>query len=84
MVSFPELQNKHQVSTEGGARPRWSRSGDELFFWTPDGTLIATSISADDTLQRGPPQVLFRMPEHSQLDTYDVSPDDDQFLVFCA
>ena len=34
--SFPVAGSKYQVSREGGAQPRWKRSGGELFYLAPD------------------------------------------------
>ncbi len=54
---------KWVVSSGGGNQPRWSRDGKELFYLTPDGTLMAVPVSAKDgTFQPGVPKPLFRAP----------------------
>ena len=36
---FPDVDSGHwQVSTGGGTRPLWARSGQELFFVSPTGS----------------------------------------------
>ncbi len=81
VVSFPELDNKQQISTGGGLAPRWSPDGDELFFWTRDNTLMASRVSGEDALEREAPQPLFQ--ELSMLTPYQytVAPDAEQFLL---
>ncbi|MGA9882862.1 MAG: protein kinase, partial [Candidatus Acidiferrales bacterium] len=44
-VPFPRGEGKWQVSTNGGAMPRWSRDGKELFYVSPDNHLMAAEIS---------------------------------------
>lgn len=39
VVPFPPGSGKWQVSTSGGQAPRWSPSGDELFFAAKDGLM---------------------------------------------
>ncbi len=41
-VPFPGPGGKWQVSTEGGARPEWSRDGKELFFFEADRLMRVT------------------------------------------
>ena len=31
---FPDLGSRHQISTDGGTAPAWSRDGRELFYTT--------------------------------------------------
>jgi len=82
-----------RISTGGGALPRWRRDGRVLYFITPDGRIVATTVSAGAALSLGTPQTLFRAPRWSmrlfadqaggrQLTTpYDVNPDGTKFLV---
>jgi eukaryotic-like serine/threonine-protein kinase len=49
-----------QVSRNGGVAPVWSRDGKELYFFAPDGSLQASSITAGtDTIEAGSPVRLF-------------------------
>src|SRR5438093_9895020 len=50
-----------QVSTAGGASPRWVPSGKELDYIAPDGTLMAAPIAVNSAnLEPGRPVALFR------------------------
>jgi Tol biopolymer transport system component len=42
---FPDTGGKWQVSTRGGAQPRWRRDGRELFYLAPDGKLMAAAVN---------------------------------------
>ena len=44
--AFPEAGGKWQVSTAGGAAPRWRADGQELYFLAPDATMMAVSVTA--------------------------------------
>ena len=46
---FPEVNSgRWQVSTAGGTRPLWARSGQELFYVSPTGALMRVGV------ERGP------------------------------
>jgi Tol biopolymer transport system component len=60
---FPGPGGKWQVSTNGGADPRWGRDGRELFYVAPDGKLMAAEIHVDAdgrALTPEPPNPLFQ------------------------
>ncbi|MCH7876345.1 MAG: serine/threonine-protein kinase, partial [Gemmatimonadetes bacterium] len=82
IVSFPEIGGRQQVSTAGGAQPRWSRDSGELFFWK-GYTLMATNVSTQGSFRRETPQPLFDMPDRDLLvfGGYDVTADGQRFLV---
>ena len=49
--SFPALlagrsAGKWRVSAAGGIHPEWRRDGHEIFYLTPDSTLMAVSVQA--------------------------------------
>jgi DNA-binding winged helix-turn-helix (wHTH) protein/Tol biopolymer transport system component len=89
---YPRTERQTRISVNGGRTPRWSGDGRELTYLTPDGTLMAVTIEAQDrSLSVGSPQPLFTAPfafeghdvvlgqrYHSQ---YDVSLDGERFLV---
>jgi serine/threonine protein kinase/Tol biopolymer transport system component len=83
---FPSGEGKWQVSAGGGAAPRWSRRGDELFFMTGDN-LMAVPVRTKPSLELGSPQKLFsRRPVSADrpsgvYDSYDVSPDGQRFVM---
>src|SRR5204862_6751755 len=42
---FPDVNSGHwQVSTAGGTRPLWARSGQELFYTSPTGALMRVGV----------------------------------------
>jgi Tol biopolymer transport system component len=57
---FPAGSHKWQVSNQGGLLPQWRCDGRELFYLSPDGTLMAVPLSLGDTFECGTPQALFR------------------------
>ncbi|MGQ0732964.1 MAG: TolB family protein, partial [Acidobacteriota bacterium] len=86
---FPDARARVQVSTHGGAQPRWRRDGREIFYVALDGRLMAVPLAIDDThqLRPGTPSALFmtRMPGGAvpapQKQQYAVAPDGQRFLV---
>jgi eukaryotic-like serine/threonine-protein kinase len=57
---FPDAGAKWQISTAGGAAPRWSADGKELYFLAPDATLMAASVTAAGaSFEAGTPVALF-------------------------
>jgi eukaryotic-like serine/threonine-protein kinase len=52
-----------QVSVSGGSHPRWRPDGKEIFYLSPDGTLMAVEVNpAPSGLKFGLPRALFRAP----------------------
>jgi serine/threonine protein kinase len=88
---FPESGGDVQVSTNGGAQPRWGRDGKELFYIALDGKLSAVPIqfAADGRhADVGRPVPLFparvgdvTSPNGQQ---YDISRDGTRFLINTA
>jgi serine/threonine protein kinase len=87
---FPEPSGgKWPVSNGGGNQARWRRDGKELFYFTPDNTLMAVSVTtAGETFQPGVPKALFHAavlggtgggPTTSWR--WDISPDGQRFLI---
>ena len=76
---FPPSGRKWTVSQAGGARPRWSPRGDEIFYWN-GGQLLAVSLSGPP-FAVGTPRVLF---EGDYAPEYDVSPDGQRFVMLRA
>ena len=88
--SFPELGAKRAISSGGGAEPQWRRDGRELFYVTPEGTLMTVNVTPGSTLQVGRPAPLFRTPipitgeMNSRRNHYVAAPDGQRFLVNAA
>ena len=84
---FPNVNDGHwTISTNGGTRPVWERSGKELFYL--DGTNAPTAVSVHTTpvFSVDSPTKLFegRYYANENGRTYDVSPDGQQFLMIKA
>jgi len=74
------------VSNGGGIMPRWARGGNEIFYFTPlGGTLMAARIHAGDSVEVELPRQLFvvrlRYFPGIVRTEYDVTPDDQRFLI---
>jgi Tol biopolymer transport system component len=60
--TFPKPLLKQQVSSGGGAIPRWSHDGRELFYLSGDSTLMAVAPRTEgEALRLGAPTPLFRL-----------------------
>ena len=86
MRPFPEVNSGHwQVSTGGGTRPLWARSGQELFYVSPTGELMRVGVERGATWAATTPTRLLGSGYYSRRRlasgrTYDVSPDGQRFL----
>ncbi len=79
---FPEGSAKWQVSTRGGGQPRWREDGNEIFYRTEEGILMAAEIStAGGRFAVGTVRPLFQTSAESIFSSYDVSSDGQRFLV---
>ena len=58
VVPFPGPGPKIQISTDGGRGPRWSQSGNELFYRN-DAQFMAVRVDAQGSLTAGSPRILF-------------------------
>ena len=85
---FPEGDRKWTLSSNGGALPRWSRSGTELFY-AEGKALMAVSVSMRDGFTSSPPKRLFDAAAIGAspagysplLATYDPMPDGRGFVL---
>jgi serine/threonine-protein kinase len=83
--TYPRLNGKWRVSTDGGTRPAWSRNGRELVYL--DATNHLTIVPLDtigSTLRYGTPKPLPTIAYTSTniaWRTYDISADGQRFLV---
>jgi len=83
---FPSGSHKWQVSNQGGVLPHWRRDGQELFFLTPSGTLMAVAVNPSATFEFGDPQALFETGFRLMLNVhytnqYAVARDGQRFLL---
>ncbi len=78
-----------RISTESGVEPIWSPDGRELFFRTTEGNMMAVEVDASAGFTFQPPRKLFdgqmymnfEDPTQRGIQTYDVHPDGDRFLM---
>jgi serine/threonine-protein kinase len=83
---FPDANSgRWQISTGGGTRPLWTRSGKELFYLGPGGAVMSASVEGGSAFRAGNPTRLFERPYFPASEapgrTYDVSPDGQRFLM---
>jgi serine/threonine protein kinase/Tol biopolymer transport system component len=84
VVPFPGPGGKWQVSIDGGAEPRWSKKGHELFF-VKASQLYAVPYTADkNSFQAGTPQLVFQEKFEMRFPytTFDVSADGQHIVAF--
>jgi serine/threonine-protein kinase len=61
--AYPSLEGKWQVSIDGGAQPRWSPRGDELFY-RGGGALMGVRVRSGPTFVADSPVKLFEERYH--------------------
>ena len=59
--SFPAPGAKKVVTVGGGVEPRWRRDGKELFYLSPDRTLMAVPMKTAAEVEAGKPAPLFKL-----------------------
>jgi hypothetical protein len=77
-----------RVSRSGGRHPRWSGDGRELFYVTPEGTLMGASVSAGSAFRITDSRQLFQQAAVAldfntplSYSRYDVTREGQRFLV---
>jgi hypothetical protein len=83
VASFPSFTEKRQVSSNGGCQPLWRKDGNELYYLTLDGGLVAVDVKTVSAIETGPPKPLFqtRLNVQPTLDQYRVTGDGQKFLI---
>ena len=86
VVPFPGPGGKWQVSAPGGSFPRWRGDGRELFYLSPDGTMMSVAVDGTSGAFRvEAPRELFRAPVALQAGyQYAVTCDAQRFLFNTA
>lgn len=69
---FADGAFKTRISTNGGARPRWSRDGTKIYYAGTPFSIV--DVSFHDGIRVSPPRPLFEKPPNL-LSEYDVLPD---------
>ena len=85
VTPFPPTasNNWEKISLEGGAQPTWRADGRELYFLTPDGTLMAVDVDTrSDELVQGKTHSLFKtqLQADYNVEQYLPHPDGSKFL----
>jgi hypothetical protein len=80
-----------RISTGGGNEPVWRSDGNELFYDTPDGTLMGVSIERGSALRPGAPKPVFAKPIARHIPrkfpsepTYAAAPDGRFLMIMLA
>jgi eukaryotic-like serine/threonine-protein kinase len=73
VAAFPKMDQKRQVSTEGGGEAMWRKDGKELFYLSLDSKMMAISVKEGETLETGPPKALFPANAVNPYGNYDVT-----------
>jgi dipeptidyl aminopeptidase/acylaminoacyl peptidase len=86
--SFPDpSRDTRQISTQGGAHPRWRGDGREIYYLDPNRRIVAVAIRAEQNLDVGRSTPLFDTPLSFPTQpagpaySYDVTADGQQFLI---
>jgi eukaryotic-like serine/threonine-protein kinase len=77
LQQFPATGAKFQVSTSGGALPKWRADGRELYY-IENGTAYAVPVTLGTSVEIGTPKALFRNPVAT---AYDVSGDGQRVVL---
>ena len=81
--TFPLLDRKWSISTNGGYEPRWRRDGREIYYLSEDRKLLAVSVAAGPSF--GVPKPLFQTRVPAGVSDYRThyvpTPDGRRFLV---
>jgi eukaryotic-like serine/threonine-protein kinase len=88
---FPDVdRGRWPISTGGGTRPLWARTGRELFYLDGDNLLTVVSVQTGATFSASTPVRMFTTRYFSGFGgggqsvagrTYDISPDGKRFLM---
>jgi hypothetical protein len=82
---YPGPGGKWQISTDGGAEPKWNPNGRELFYRS-GSKMMAVEIATQPAFSAGTPKMLFDRsyvftPLPQTFQYYDVSRDAQRFLM---
>ena len=83
---FPDVNaGRWQISTGGGEKPLWARSGGELFYLTLTESLMSVPLQVGASFTFGNAGIALEEPYFAAVfadgRTYDVSPDGRRFLM---
>ncbi len=78
--SFPAMDQKWQISTDGGQFAAWSPRGDELFYLN-GGEMMSVPVETNPSFRVAQPVLLFEGRYGSFWPTFDVSPTGEKFFM---
>jgi hypothetical protein len=78
---FPATGAKWQISSNGGAHPKWQGDGRELFYMSADGKMMAVEVKAGPTFRAGIPRALFETNVPDRFASFAVTRDGQRFLI---
>jgi hypothetical protein len=71
ILKFPDPTTRRKVSTDGGGYPRWSKEGNELYFRSLDGQLVAVPVRFNGAAaDLGDPRLVMRLIEPPGVHPY--------------
>lgn len=74
--------DRWEVSTDGGAFPKWRTDGKEIFYVTTGGKIMAAEVNGTGNhFEVGRPRLLFTTTLSSAIPPYDVSSDGKRIVV---
>jgi dipeptidyl aminopeptidase/acylaminoacyl peptidase len=81
VTPFPGPGAKIRISPGGGLEPRWRRDGRELFYLTPENSLVAVAVDGrGSAFDVGEARTLFAVRPAGARYVYDVTADGQGFL----
>ena len=83
ITAFPGGGAKWQVSSVGGASPKWRKDSKEIFYLDPSDNLVAVDVNASGSaVQLDTPHTLFQaIGVQREYGPYDVTGDGKKFLL---
>lgn len=88
VIPFPPSSSggKWLVSRGGGVQGRWASNGKELFYISPDNTMMQVDVDTRPTFHAGTPRPLFQSEMvdtgiRSGPNSWDLAPDGKRFLI---
>jgi Tol biopolymer transport system component len=82
VAAFPAFTAKRQVSSGGGVQPQWRADSRELFYLSPDGSMMSVRVDTPAKLTLSPPSPLFptKIAPDPYVPQYSVTADGQRFL----
>jgi hypothetical protein len=83
ITPYPPTGRQIPISEGTGSEPRWRRDGRELYFRTPDGTLMAVDLAAGVDDHAAPRRLFSGIPSpgNTSIFTYAAADDGQRFLL---